>query len=67
MNQSILFYKKINIIKNSVFNFKIPLKKKMTMESINDDEIQILEFIGSQDVVFLCEKKTFSDSKFLLN
>ena len=62
MNQSILFYKKINIIKNSVCNFKIPL-----IPSINDDEIQILEFIGSQEVVFLCEKKTFSDSKFLLN
>ena len=51
--KSILFYKKLKIIKNSVSkNYKIP-KIKVNME----DEIQIIKIVESQDVVFLYEKK----------
>jgi hypothetical protein len=51
--KSILFYKKLKIIKNSVSkNYKIP-KIKVNM----DDEIQIIKIAESQDVVFLYEKK----------
>ena len=61
-NQSLKFYKKLGIIKNSFSkNFKIP--------KMEDNDIIILNVVESNDndVIYLYTKKVESIGKFLTN